>query len=278
MRFWWNYFWVRLLPKRLLTTLVGEFASRPASRVVIPWFVRHYQIDVAEAQYPLSAYKTWVEFFSRGLKDGARPLSNSLVLSPVDGKASSLGMITNRTLIQAKGKNYRVSELVFDSSLEERYVGGHYATLYLSPSNYHRVHMPFDGEIVKWTHIPGDLFPVNAAGVGTVNGLFARNERMVIEVETTLGHCAIVLVGAAIVGSIRTPFGPSHHSAIRRRKWSVQSADVSIYLNKGDELGYFAFGSTVILLFTAQPKLSFLVEEGDLLQMGQGLAVSLADE
>lgn len=268
----WDAIWVRLLPKRLLTAIVGVVAEKSVSRLVIPWFVRHYGIDISEAEYPLDAYGNWAEFFARRLRSGVRTVAESGIASPVDGRASTHGPILGETLVQAKGHDYRLSELVVSTERADRYAGGHYITFYLSPRDYHRVHMPVTGEIVRWTHVPGQLYPVNAAGIGSVHGLFTKNERLIIDLDTAIGPCSLVLVGATIVGSIRTAFGPTAGNPFRRRRWGIQSQSVSIPLERGEELGHFAFGSTVICLFGAHPALDFLVSDGESIRMGQRVA------
>lgn len=268
----WDAIWVRILPKRLLTALVGALAARPMSRRIIPWFVRHYGIDVTEAERPLDTYQTWIEFFARRLRPGVRTVAQAGVVSPVDGRASAHGAIVGETLVQAKGHVYQLSELVAGTDRAHRFSGGQYVTFYLSPRDYHRVHMPVSGEIVRWTHVPGQLYPVNPAGVRSIRGLFAKNERLIVELESEIGPCALVLVGATIVGSIRTSFGPVAANPFRRRQFGIQSEAVSIRLHRGDELGYFAFGSTVICLFPRHPTLHFRIGEGDCVQMGEVVA------
>ncbi|MCL6453018.1 MAG: archaetidylserine decarboxylase [Alicyclobacillus sp.] len=272
MRRAWDGLWVRLLPKRLVTAAVGMLAATPQSRALIPWFVRHYGIDVDEAELPLPAYRSWAEFFSRRLRPGARVVASCGVASPVDGRASCCGRLEEETMVQAKGRLYRLSELVVQDDCAAWFRGGHYLTLYLSPRDYHRVHAPLDGTVTRWTYVPGTLYPVNAAGVSSVRGLFAKNERLVIELNTPFGLCALVLVGATIVGSIRTAFGPAPQNPFRRRAGGIQSDRVSIPVRRGEELGYFAFGSTVICLFPPGWPLQFQVAEGDPVRMGQCVA------
>ncbi|KPV45355.1 archaetidylserine decarboxylase [Alicyclobacillus ferrooxydans] len=264
--------WVYLLPKRLVTSFVGWFARRRVSRFMIPWFAKACEIDITEAELPMDAYKTWVQFFSRGLRPGARTVSEAGITSPVDGTASASGKITEGKLIQAKGQLYSVAALIGEVTDSRRFYDGQYITLYLSPHDYHRVHMPFGGRIVRWRHIPGTLYPVNASGVRGVPGLFTKNERLVIDVATPSGEFAMVLVGATIVGSIRTPFGPDYVSPFRRRRAGIRQGETSVDLAKGAEVGMFEFGSTVILLFPATFPIDLQITEGEKIKMGQLIA------
>ncbi|QSO49515.1 archaetidylserine decarboxylase [Alicyclobacillus mengziensis] len=268
----WERFWVRMLPKRFLTAFVGWFARRRISRYFIPWFIKAYEIDVTEAELPLYEYKTWVEFFSRRLRVGVRTISESGIISPVDGTASANGAILEGKLIQAKGQLYSVAALLGSDANADSFLGGQYVTLYLSPHDYHRVHMPFAGEITGWTHIPGSLYPVNPAGVRSVAGLFTKNERLVLHIRTQLGSFEMVLVGATIVGSIRTPFGPDYESPFRRSRRGIREGTVHVHLKKGAEVGLFEFGSTVILLFPRDMLLAVKLQEGQCVQMGQTIA------
>jgi phosphatidylserine decarboxylase len=268
----WERFWVKALPKRFLTALVGWFARRKTSRFLIPWFIKVYEIDVKEAELPLCEYKTWVEFFSRRLREGVRTISQTGIVSPVDGTASASGRLQDGKLIQAKGQLYSVNALLGNDIPADRFVGGQYITLYLSPHDYHRVHMPFHGQISGWTHIPGSLYPVNPAGVRSVAGLFTKNERLVLHINTVIGSFAMVLVGATIVGSIRTPFGPDYESPFLRSRRAVRNGTVDVQLQRGAEVGMFEFGSTVILLFPRDMPLTVQVEEGNTVKMGQTIA------
>lgn len=268
----WDRLWVFLLPKRMLTAVVGWFARRRVSRRLIPWFISAYAINVDEAELPVGDYQTWVEFFSRKLRKDVRPIASGGLISPVDGTASASGDIRDGMLIQAKGQLYSLAALVGEERASKQLIDGQYLTLYLSPHDYHRVHMPLAGRIVRWVHIPGNLYPVNSAGVRSVKGLFTKNERLVVEIESVLGNFFMVLVGATIVGSIRTPFGPEYASPLRRARMTVRQGLTDFPLDRGDELGMFEFGSTVILLFPPEMRVEIDVREGDAVRMGQMVA------
>lgn len=268
----WSHIWIRLLPKRILTALIGWFAQQPMSRRVIPWYIRHYGIDDRDAELDISEYRTWSEFFSRKLRTEARPVYKHGLCSPVDGRVAAFGEIHQGTLLQAKGREYTVSDLLANGEEAEAYEGGKYCTLYLSPRDYHRVHVPLDCVVTEWRHVPGTLYPVNEAGTSSIAGLFSKNERLIVHLSTQRGRMTMVLVGAAIVGSIRTSFGPSPTSPRKRYKRGVLTERVHVPLHMGDELGYFAFGSTVICLFPPEFPLRFVPCDGEDIRMGQQLA------
>ena len=260
------------LPKRALTALVGRAARLRTSKFVIPWFVNFYRIDLSEAELDLVCYHSLVDFFSRKLKQGARPVSDDGVVAPVDGTVSELGAICNGTLLQAKGSEYTVASLLGSVDAAKRYLGGDYITLYLSPRDYHRIHMPVSGTIVNWRYIPGKLFPVNSSGVRYVPGLFTKNERLITEVDWEAGRIAVVKVGATIVGSVRTPYGPDFSGALSRARKTPCEGKAALRLDKGLEMGHFELGSTVILLFEPNSVESFCVKTGDTVRMGQKIA------
>ena len=243
-----------LLPKRGLTALVGRGASARGGRTttqVIRWFVRKYGVDMSEAAQPdIAAYATFNDFFTRALKPGARPLADADLICPVDGAISQCGAIERDQIVQAKGHRYSTAALVGgDSELAARFNDGSFATLYLSPRDYHRIHMPCDGRLLRMTHVPGDLFSVNPVTARGVPGLFARNERVVCEFDSARGMFVLTLVGATIVGSMATVWHGVVNSprAAGVREWRYD--DREIVLKKGDEMGRFLLGSTVVLLF-----------------------------
>jgi len=244
------------LPKLALTTFAGGIASaaRGARTTrLIRWFIRKYGVDMSEAAEPdPAAYATFNEFFTRALKPGARPIAQARVICPVDGAISQFGSIDRNQIFQAKGHHYTTTALVGgDETLAARFEGGLFATLYLSPRDYHRVHMPCDGTLVRMVHIPGDLFSVNPVTARGVPGLFARNERVVCMFESDSGPFVMVLVGATIVGSMATVWhGVVNSPRVGKpRAWSYGAGKVS--LRQGDEMGRFLLGSTVVLLFPA---------------------------
>jgi len=243
-----------LLPKQALTSLAGAFASAKRgtqTTAVIRWFVAKYGVNMSEAAEPnIAAYPTFNDFFTRALKAGARPIADADFTCPVDGAISQLGKITGDQIFQAKGHSYSTTALVGgDSSLAEPYANGDFATIYLSPKDYHRIHMPCDGRLVRMIHVPGDLFSVNPTTARGVPGLFARNERVVCAFDGAHGPFVMVLVGATIVGSMATVWhgivNPPRPGTVR--EWHY--TDKTIHLKKGDEMGRFLLGSTVVLLF-----------------------------
>ena len=255
-----------LLPKRRLTTLTGRLASRQGGRGMLPtirWFVRKYGVDMSEAAEPdVTRYASFNDFFTRSLKPGARPLADADLVCPVDGSISQFGKIERDQILQAKGHRYSTTALVGgDAALAKRFHDGSFATLYLSPRDYHRIHMPCDGRLVRMIYVPGDLFSVNPTTARGVPGLFARNERVVCVFERVrdsvpsaeLEVFALILVGATIVGSMATVWhGMINAPRVKRvREWVYASEPV--VLKKGDEMGRFLLGSTVVLLFPKGP-------------------------
>jgi phosphatidylserine decarboxylase len=246
----------RLLPARLLGRLVHA-ATRSRARwfkdLLIRGFVRLYRVDVSEAAAPVPAgYASFNAFFTRELKAGARPQAadGAAILSPADGRVQQLGPIAGDALLQVKGVTYGAAELLGDAMAATRYHDGSFATIYLAPWNYHRVHMPLAGRIARMTHVPGELWSVNATTAARVPGLFARNERLVCHCEAPWGPFAVVLVGALNVGSISTAWAGE---VLPRRSrgathWDYRADDPAVALARGAVLGQFNMGSTVVVL------------------------------
>ena len=243
-----------LLPKLALTRLMGWLAGWRGgglTHAVVRRFIARYGVDMAEAADPrVEAYASFNEFFTRALKAGARPLASARFLCPVDGAISQLGAIDGDRIFQAKGHHYTTRALVGgDATLAAHFAGGSFATLYLSPKDYHRIHMPCAGALRRMIHVPGDLFSVNPVTARGVPGLFARNERVVCEFDTATGPFVLVLVGATIVGSMATVWhgvvNPPRPGKIR--EWTY--APGKVVLEHGAEMGRFLLGSTVVLLF-----------------------------
>lgn len=244
-----------VLPRYWLTSVVYRLArvKNPATKnFLITHFVRLYDVDIncLKLEVP-EDFASFNDFFIRELDDGARPIdqSSTAIVSPVDGTVSEAGRLTAGRIVQAKGIDYSLDDLLATDLDEARaYFDGRFATLYLAPYNYHRVHSPFDGELVTARYIPGDLFSVNAATAASVPGLFRRNERLVLHFKTAFGPAALIFVGALNVGSISTPWS----GEIRpRKKGVVEIIDLSnapTAIKKGDLLGWFNMGSTVIVL------------------------------
>jgi len=247
-----------LMPKQALTTLAGQFASARLGGLttsVIRRFVARYNVNMAEAANPdIASYASFNDFFTRALKPGARPLAQADLVCPVDGAISQFGPIAKDQIFQAKGHTYSTTALVGgDAAAAARFDSGHFATLYLSPRDYHRIHMPCAGELTRMVHVPGDLFSVNPTTARGVPGLFARNERVVCFFESAQGPFVLVLVGATIVGSMATVW----HGQVnpprpgKPRQWDYAPGQVS--LRQGEEMGRFLLGSTVVMLFPRGP-------------------------
>ncbi|MBS0923528.1 phosphatidylserine decarboxylase [Providencia sp. JGM181] len=249
-----------ILPKQGLTQLAGWFASRNVGFVTqwaIKLFAKAYKVNMNEAQKSeLTAYSTFNDFFIRTLKDGARPIveAEHKLAQPADGAVSQLGPIDNDLIFQAKGHNYTVEALLAGQyQLADKFRGGDFITTYLSPSDYHRVHMPCDGLLTEMIYVPGDLFSVNPLTAANVPNLFARNERLICVFDTPFGTMVQILVGATIVGSIDTVWSgcvnPQREGVIKRWTYPAQGEEGAIFLQKGEEMGLFKLGSTVINLF-----------------------------
>ena len=243
-----------LLPKRALTTFAGWMAGAQRGRVtqgLIRWFVNKYQVNMSEAANPdIASYRSFNDFFTRALADGVRPLADADFICPVDGAISQFGEIEKDQIFQAKGHRYSTTALLGgDAALAAQFEHGSFATLYLSPRDYHRIHMPCDGRLLRMTYVPGSLFSVNPTTARGVPNLFARNERVVCLFESAYGPFVLTLVGATIVGSIATVWqgviNPPRNNAIRH--WDYE--DQQITLKKGEEMGRFLLGSTVVMLF-----------------------------
>jgi len=242
------------MPKLALTRLAGWGASARGGALTtafIRWFIGRYGVNMAEAANPdPAAYPTFNEFFTRPLKAGARPLATADWVCPVDGAISQFGPIRKDQIYQAKGHAYSTTALVGgDAALAARFEDGHFATLYLSPKDYHRIHMPAGGRLARMIHVPGDLFSVNPATAQGVPGLFARNERVVCVFESPRGPFVMVLVGATVVGSMATTWhgvvNPPRPGTVRDWRYDQQPVD----FKQGDEMGRFLLGSTVVMLF-----------------------------
>jgi phosphatidylserine decarboxylase len=248
---WFQY----VLPQHALSRLILR-----ATRVRAPWFkdwlirgfLKLYAIDMADAVEPNPlAYGSFNEFFTRALKSGTRRIAAgpSEIACPVDGTISEAGRIEGDKLLQAKGRNYTLSELLAAQSWASQFEGGSFATIYLAPFNYHRIHMPLRGDLRETVYVPGRLFSVNSATAAQVPRLFARNERVLTLFDTACGEAALILVGALNVGSMATVWAGDITPAARRAVTTLPSQTVT--LDKGQELGRFNMGSTVILLFQA---------------------------
>ena len=242
------------LPKQAMTRFAGVVANgRWGARTtaIIRWFVRRYGVDMAEAAEPdITRYDSFNAFFTRALRPEVRPMAQAELICPVDGAISQFGAIERDQIFQAKGHRYSTTALVGgDAALAAHVQDGLFATLYLSPKDYHRIHMPCDGRLLRMIHVPGDLFSVNPVTARGVPGLFARNERVVCVFDTAHGPLVLALVGATIVGSMATVW----HGVVnpprpgQLREWRYNDQDLN--LKQGTEMGRFLLGSTVVMLF-----------------------------
>lgn len=257
----------QLLPQHLLSRLVGSIADSqwpPLKNFLISVFVRAFGVDLTEAAHPhKSAYPSFNAFFTRALKPGIRPV-NGAISSPADGTVSMAGHLHGNQLIQAKGINYSLEKLL--GQHVPAFENGSFITIYLSPRDYHRVHMPVSGTPTSARYVPGKLFSVNARTTAQVPDLFANNERLITMIETQTSTVALIMVGAMIVAGIKpvwrdTPYPP--------RVSQVDTFEKPQQLDQGAELGHFEMGSTVILLFPE--KLEFKVSQGEHIKLGQAL-------
>ncbi len=243
-----------LLPKQALTVFAGKVAGISGgawTAALIKWFIGRYKVNMAEAAQPdIRSYATFNDFFTRALKSDARPLASAEFTCPVDGAISQFGAIDHDQLFQAKGHTYSATALLGgDADLAAQFADGSFATIYLSPKDYHRIHMPCDGRLTRMIYVPGDLFSVNPVTARGVPGLFARNERVVCVFDSAHGPFVLTLVGATIVGSMATVWhglvNPPRTADVR--VWQYDNEPV--LLKKGDEMGCFLLGSTVVMLF-----------------------------
>ncbi len=270
-----------LLPKKLVTQLAGRFASAElggVTQAAISRFVAHYGVDMSEAAEPdITRYASFNDFFTRALRAGARPLADADYVCPVDGAISQFGAIERDQIFQAKGHHYSTCALLAgDTALAAEFEHGQFATIYLSPKDYHRIHMPCAGRLQRMVYVPGDLFSVNPTTARAVPGLFARNERVVSLFDTARGPFVLVLVGATIVGSMATVWhgvvNPPRPGEIKR--WNY--ADKLVELAKGAEIGRFLLGSTVVLLWPhGTLKFNPAWAPGGAVRMGQAMGKAL---
>jgi phosphatidylserine decarboxylase len=276
-----------LMPKRAMTALAGQIANADAGRIttfIIRRFVAHYDVNMEEAVNPdIHSYRTFNDFFTRALLAEKRPIAEADYICPADGIVSQVGIISGDEIFQAKGHNYSTTALVGgDKELAAHFYEGNFATVYLSPKDYHRVHMPFTGRLVRMVHVPGSLFSVNPLTVRGVPGLFARNERVICVFESDEGPFVMVLVGATIVGSISTVWhgvvNPPRSGEVRQ--WQYGGPDSrNVALEKGEEMGRFQLGSTVIMLFPKN-KLIFnpFWKPGRKVRFGEMMAARIGSE
>ena len=268
----------KVLPQHKLSRFIGKLAEAKTpwlKNLLINQAIRTYKIDLAIAEREQAEqYLSFNDFFTRSLKPGARPICSQegVVVSPADGILSQFGPINNDQFIQAKGQSYTASRLLGnDDTLAAEFSGGSFATIYLSPSDYHRVHMPWGGKLIETRYIPGKLFSVNQATANGISELFARNERLICIFETNRGKMVVILVGAMLVAGIETCwqryYPPATHTIV---KFLAQTMS----LERADELGRFKFGSTVVLLFNEALDFDKKLSSGDKILMGEGLSLA----
>jgi phosphatidylserine decarboxylase len=274
-----------VLPKQALTAFAGWVAGSQwggTTTSIIRWFVGKYQVNMSEAANPdIASYTSFNDFFTRALKPGARPIAQADLICPVDGAISQFGAVQGDQIFQAKGHSYSTTALVGgDATLAAQFNGGQFATLYLSPKDYHRIHMPCDGRLTRMIHVPGELFSVNPTTARGVPGLFARNERVVCVFdglnEDQPGPFVLVLVGATIVGSMATVWhGVVNPPRVKQvRTWNYgEGQAMPTSLKQGQEMGRFLLGSTVVMLFPKGP-LAFNAawQPGRAIRLGEAMA------
>ncbi|MBH0087245.1 phosphatidylserine decarboxylase [Psychrobacter sp. SCQQ22] len=262
----------QLVPQQQLSKIAGRLAASRhpyVKRAFIRSFAKAYHVSLDEYErQSFNAYESFNDFFTRELKDDARPIDTTAdgIVSPADGVISQLGQIEDHKLLQAKGRYYDVGQLLADSEDGQYFADGSFTTVYLAPSNYHRVHMPFDGTLTKTRYVPGTLFSVNNTTADNVPDLFARNERLVCMFDTKYGKAAVVMVGAMIVAGIETVA-----TGKISRTDDIQEADHDMSFEKGDELGRFYLGSTAIVVLPKAAKAAWQdsMKANSVVQMGQ---------
>lgn len=266
--------WHYLLPKRLLSEFAGLLANSRIHRLknhLIAYFIKRHPVNMDEAiETDPFAYESFNAFFTRRLKASVRPLGKSTYLCPADGFVSQAGALENGQVIQAKGIHYELSQLIADNKLAHQFANGSFITIYLSPTDYHRLHMPIEARLVKQVYVPGRLFSVQPFTTEHIPGLFSKNERLVLHFETAKGPLILVMVGATIVGNMST-----YWSGDIKRQHDVHKVDCQhqdIRLHQGDEFGYFKLGSTVIMLTPETMDWKMPIDSGSSCRMGQDMA------
>jgi phosphatidylserine decarboxylase len=269
---------LRLLPRKRISRAIGRVAQRSMRSDVlsraIDLYVRAYDVDLSECEVPDGGFRSFNEFFTRPLREGARPLDPdpNAILSPADGRVEDAGPIDARGAFVIKGKPYSLDELLGSREEAERLAGGTFVVVYLSPRDYHRVHAPVSGDVIRARHLGGTLFPVNRIGVEHVPKLFAKNERVVVVQDAPgLGEVVTVLVGAMVVGGISLAFDRTlvtRNGRAGGEKTYRQPPRVA----RGDELGWFELGSTAIVILPARSGVALAVEPGQPIRMGRAIA------
>ncbi len=265
---------MRAVPKKPLSKAVRRLAS-VHSKVAVRRFAARYKVAVEEAEKPIDEYESILDFFTRRLKPGLRPLDpdENALISPVDGAYAAGGALSQGRLFQAKGRDYTLGALLADPAAEARFKRGIYATLYLAPRDYHRIHSPVSGKISGYTYVPGALFPVNNAAVENVDQLFAKNERLITHIESErFGRVEVIKVGATCVGHITLVYDESVATNVGQQEVVQRRYETPIDVERGDELGVFEMGSTVILV-VENPVALKAFENSQPLKLGQRLGM-----
>lgn len=246
-----------ILPQAFISRCLGYLARTtcvPLKNKLIWAFISYYRVDLSEAEEKnYKAYKTFNDFFTRKLcpQKRAYQLSRTKVLIPVDGTLNQFGTVQAGSLLQAKSRQYTLAALLADKESAKLFKKAHYATFYLAPHNYHRVHMPIDGYLKKMVYVPGRLFSVNEQTVSGINDIFAKNERLICYFSTTMGDMVLILVGALIVAAINTVWHGNVTPHEKRQITTFSYADAPLYFKQGQEIGHFELGSTVIFLLAS---------------------------
>ncbi len=256
---------------RVMHKVVTWQPPKPVLGAAIRTFSRAWGVELHEAERPVDDYVSFQDFFTRTLKEGARPIAQErdVVASPADGKLSAFGPLGDGRLVQAKGVEYALDALLGDSADADPYRHGSYAVVYLAPNNYHRVHVPLRGTLTHWRYIPGALYPVNKIGLSNVPGLFARNERIVGHIDSELGKVGVIMVGATFVGHMKVAFTDLATNAGAPASGRV-APESPVAFERGDEFGVFEMGSTVVLVFD-RDDIEPTVPLGSAVRMGQAI-------
>ncbi|MBX7539509.1 archaetidylserine decarboxylase [Qipengyuania sphaerica] len=276
------FIWLQhALPHHAVSRGAGRIASSEVpwlKNLLIRRFIDAYDVDMSQAARGVEEFRSFNDFFTRELKPGMRPLADSTtqILSPADGAVSQIGRIEEGRIFQAKGRHFTAAQLLGgDEEAARRFEGGSFATIYLSPRDYHRVHMPAEGSLASTTYVPGELFSVNQVTAENVDGLFARNERLACIFTGPDGTFASVMVGAMIVAGIETVWSglvETHHPRLVRESFEPTAHQLAA----GDEMGRFILGSTVVLLFEpGKVEWDTSLKAGDAVRMGQAIGKRL---
>jgi phosphatidylserine decarboxylase len=271
---------LQLIAPKYGLTLYAGFCANLKIRVIknrlIRNFIKKYKVNMQESMIEnIEDFACYNDFFTRYLKPECRPIASTDIVSPVDGYVSEFGAITSGKLIQAKGRLYSAEELLGYDEIYKKFNSGYFATLYLSPKDYHRIHMPLEGKLKSMTYIPGKLFSVQPATARVIPSLFAKNERLVVMFETKAGLMAMILVGAVIVGAIGTAWHGDLKRSNKMRKFDYSNTnEFDTIFKKAQEMGYFKLGSTVILLFTNDKNINWVdeIQSGKSICYGEALA------